>query len=404
MDKKIKVLIFPAGSEIAIEIFHSLKYNLHVELFGASGKSDHAGFLYDSTHYFEGNFYVDQPDFLERFNRLLDQNSIDIVFPTHDTIALHLAEHGDKLHARVLTSPLETARIAREKKLIYTLFEDTGFCPRVYAPPYGDASFPLFLKPNIGEGGKRTHLAETREALEYFLSLNSSLMVCEYLPGEELSVDCFTDRHGQLRFAGPRTRERVQIGISFRSASAALTDEIEAIAKTINERVKIRGAWFFQVKKDAAGTFKLLEFAVRQASTMGLYRQVGVNFALLSIFDAMDIDVRILRNHYDIVLDRCLYNRYRADFSYQCVYLDFDDTLVVDNSVNTVAIRFVYYCRQKNIPVVLLTKHKYDIAETLRALCHSHRSVQRDCFDRRTWRQGGPHPEQELHIYRQFLS
>ena len=45
--KKINILVFPAGSEIAIEIYHSLKYNLHVEIFGASGKADHSKFIYD---------------------------------------------------------------------------------------------------------------------------------------------------------------------------------------------------------------------------------------------------------------------------------------------------------------------------------------------------------------------
>lgn len=40
------ILIFPAGSEIGIEIFHSCKYS-HINLFGASGKSDHAEFIYD---------------------------------------------------------------------------------------------------------------------------------------------------------------------------------------------------------------------------------------------------------------------------------------------------------------------------------------------------------------------
>jgi hypothetical protein len=40
--KKCRVIIFPAGSEIGLEIFNSLKYSHHVEVFGASGKSDHA--------------------------------------------------------------------------------------------------------------------------------------------------------------------------------------------------------------------------------------------------------------------------------------------------------------------------------------------------------------------------
>jgi hypothetical protein len=365
VNNKVNVLIFPAGSEIAHEIHASLRYNLHVELFGASGKSDNARLIYDKNHYFEDDFYVTQPNFLEKFNELLEENKIGIVMPTHDTIALYCAEHQDEIKAKVLTSPYKTALIAREKRLIYELFQDTGLTPIVYEEPFNNVDYPVFLKPNIGEGAKRTVICENADEIFRNIEKNPDLLVCEYLPGEELSVDCFTNKNGELLFIGPRTRDRVQMGISFHSVSVPVTKEIRHIAKTINERTKIRGAWFFQVKKDREDKYKLLEFAVRQASTMGLYRQVGVNFALLSIFDAMDLDVKILQNEYPIELERSLYNRYKHDIDYNTVYIDFDDCVVVNSAVNETAVRYLYFCKRKNKKVVLLTKHKDDIYKTL---------------------------------------
>jgi len=59
MSAKHNVLIFPAGSEIGLEIYHALKYSHHVEVFGASGKSDHASFLYEEGRYVEdASLYV----------------------------------------------------------------------------------------------------------------------------------------------------------------------------------------------------------------------------------------------------------------------------------------------------------------------------------------------------------
>ena len=79
MTEKHRVLIFPAGSEIGQEIFHSLKYSHHVEVFGASGKSDHASFLYDADRYIEDHdLYVERTDFVDRFNRHLDNWRIEI--------------------------------------------------------------------------------------------------------------------------------------------------------------------------------------------------------------------------------------------------------------------------------------------------------------------------------------
>lgn len=365
--KKHHVLIFPAGSEIGLEIYHSLKYSHHVEVFGASGKSDHASYLYDADRYVEDAFYVDRPDFIERFNRLLQRLQIDFIYPTHDTIANFLAAHQSEIHARVLTSCAATNRIARFKRLTYELFAASDFCPQVFAAPFAELPYPVFLKPDDGQGGKGTYVAESREELDFYLDRHPGLLVTEFLPGEELSVDCFTDYDGKLRFIGPRTRERIQMGISFRSTALEVTEEIESIAHRINESVSLDGAWFFQVKKDRSGRFKLMEFAPRQSSTMGLYRHTGVNFALLSLFNALRMPVTILRNDYPVQLDRCLHNRFKADVGFSRVYIDFDETLVVGTRVHEYAMAFVYQCRNRGIPVVLLTKHRYDIHATLGA-------------------------------------
>ena len=365
MNAKRRVLIFPAGSEIGLEIHSSLKYSHHVELFGASGKSDHASYIYDEEHYTEDAFYVDQPGFIARFNGLLRRLKIEFVYPTHDTIACFLAEHQHEIEAQVLTSCAGTNRIARSKKQTYEAFAKFDFCPEVFAEPRGAPAFPVFLKPDAGQGGKGTYLAESAEDLAFYLAKDPELLATEFLPGEELSVDCFTDLHGALRFIGPRTRERIQMGISFRSTTVEVTDEIRHIAQGINETVSLNGAWFFQVKKDSRGRFKLMEFAPRQSSTMGLYRHAGVNFALLTLFNAQGIPVDILQNGYAVQLDRCLRNRFKADLTFSRVYIDFDETLVTRHHVHELAMAFLYQCRNRGISLVLLTKHRYILADTL---------------------------------------
>jgi hypothetical protein len=365
---KRNILIFPAGSEIGFELFNSLRYNLHARLFGASGKPDHARFIYPPERYAEGDYYIQNCDFLEVFNELLRRWAIDFIYPTHDSITLHLLECQDRLAARVIGSPCESARIARRKSLTYGLFADQEFCPVVYPAPLDRLPvFPVFLKPDEGQGGKGACVAHDAAELRRLVAADPGLLACECLPGDELSVDCFTDRHGALRFVGPRTRERVTIGISFESATVPLTPEIQEIAASINSRVKLRGAWFFQVKQDASGRWKLLEFAVRQSSTMGLYRQCGVNFALLSLFDAMDLDVRIVSNSYPARLSRNLQNRYRLDFSWWHLYIDFDDTLVIDGKANLQGLALLHQCRHRGRRVTLLTKHRYDIRASLAA-------------------------------------
>lgn len=366
MNPKHRVLIFPAGSEIGLEIHRSLKYSHHVEVFGASGKSDHASFIYDAEHYQEDALYVDRPDFLERFNGLLRQWKIEFIYPTHDTIACFLAAHQSEISAKLLSSCAETNRVARYKQQTYEHFRGFDFCPILFSAPYSSATFPVFLKPDDGQGGKGTYLAESPSDLAFYLDRNPNLLVSEFLPGDELSVDCFTNAEGKLLFIGPRTRERIQMGISFRSTEVAVSDEIAHIAQTINQTLSLNGAWFFQIKKDRHGKYKLMEFAPRQSSTMGLYRHKGVNFALLSLFNALGLPVTILQNDYSVQLDRCLHNRFKANLAFRRVYIDFDETLIADGKVHEYAMAFVYQCRNRGIDVILLTKHRHDLGQTLR--------------------------------------
>ena len=364
--EKRNVLIFPAGSEIGLEIYNSLKYSHHLRVFGASGKSDHAAFVYEESNYFEDKYlYIDCEDFIDRMNGYLSRLRIEFIYPTHDTIVNFLAEQQSKLLAKVITSCFQTNQIARFKNNTYKKFGCFDFCPDIYLPPYNNLSYPVFLKPSDGQGGKGAFRADDKLDLDFYLRKAPDLMVTEFLPGEELSVDCFTNYKGQLIFIGPRTRERVQMGISFRTTAVECNDEVRSIAHAINDNVDLNGAWFFQVKGDSRGRFKLLEFAPRQSSTMGLYRHVGVNFALLSFFNAQEIPVQILQNNYTLQLDRCLHNRFKTDLSFSRVYIDFDETLITDDQVHDQVMAFLYQCRNRKIEIVLLTKHRHDVIQTL---------------------------------------
>ena len=373
---RIKVLVFPAGAENALEIYNSLKYNLHIDVYGASGKPDHAKYAYPEDHYIEDNLYINSPGFIDKFNSILRQYSINVVIPTHDTIALFFSRYMNNILAKIVTSRLETAMIAREKKLTYDKFRAEDFCPRIYEALDKNIDYPVFLKPNIGQGSQGTYLAKTETELRAAISHHKDLIVCEYLPGAELTVDCFTDRHRNLLFVGPRTRERIQMGISFHSQSVPLTEEIYEIAKIISDYLILRGAWFFQLKQNACGKYKLLEISVRQAGTMALYRQLGINFALLSVFDSMDVDVTVINNPLSISLDRCLHNRYKINYSYSKVYIDFDDTIIVNSLVNTNAIRYLYQCKNKGKQIILITNHEFNIHDSL-----AHYSIAKELFD-----------------------
>jgi ATP-grasp in the biosynthetic pathway with Ter operon len=363
---KIRVLVFPCGAENALELHDALAYAVNVEVWGASSRDDHGRFVF--KNYIGQLPFIQEPEFLSSFNQVITEKSVEVVFPTHDSVAQYLAEHRNQLTCRVITADAETTKICREKQRTYSLFSDCSFAPRIYRRIEEVETFPIFLKPNAGEGGKNTRMADTRKQASDALSLAPELLLMEFLPGEELTVDCFTDRHAALRFIGPRERSRVHYGISVNSKSRPVTPDIEDIAKEINRRTRMRGLWFFQVKKALNGRFKLLEISARAAGTMSLYRHRGVNLPLLSVFDAMDVDVEILDNGFDIQVDRALFNRFQLGIEYDRIYLDFDDTLLCHEQAHPQVLLLLYQASRQGKSVYLLTRHARDIQQTLRML------------------------------------
>lgn len=382
MLKAKKVLIFPSGSEGALDIYHALQYNLHFELYGFSGKLNHTDFTYPQGRYYYGDekLFIDHPEFEKTFISLLKQYKIQYIIPTFDDVALRLIEIKDRLPATVVTSPYDTVAIANNKRLIYQKIQGYSFAPQIYTVEDKIDTYPVFVKPAHGTGSKGIFLIETPKQLHQILQNGTDYIICEYLPGEEITVDCFTDRHGKLRFVGPRVRERVWHGITFRGKTIALSDEIYKIAKQINDIFVFRGSWFFQAKKDKKGIFKLLEFSARQSTNSSFYGKLGVNFSALSLFDAMDMDVSILYNDYPLEQERKIHPNYRLSINYDTIYLDFDDTLIVQGQVNTILMRLIYQWINCKKNIVLLTCHENNLDNSLKKY-----HISRDIFNEIIW-------------------
>ena len=359
---KSNVLIFPAGTEIAMEIRRSLKDSKFINLYGATSVPCHAEMLFE--HCFSVPMVGDS-GLVDALNRITSESKIDYIYPAHDDVLLYLTFHQEELKAKVVTSALSTVSICRSKKKTYHFFSDRDYIPITWlnVTDILDSEYPVFVKPAVGQGSQGAEKIEDRKHLYEKVSDGREYVICEYLPGEEFTVDCFTDKDGVLRYIGQRTRERIRSGIAVRSRFATTDPEVELIANEINDRMSFTGAWFFQLKRDRYGKLKMLEIAPRIAGTMGLSRNVGINLPLLTLYVMWGMDVDLLKNDGDILLDRAFISRFQTDIEYDSVYVDYDDTLVKNGNVNPFLIAFLYQCQNKGKRIVLLTKRNGPVDE-----------------------------------------
>lgn len=361
--QKAKLLIFPGEAENAFELFQALRYSTRFEVWGASSRRGYGNLIFRRYRDDLPDIYA--PDFLPAFNRFIEENGISLIFPTHDEVALYLAEHSADIQATIVGSGVECARLCREKKALYATFAEQYFCPQTYDQPTDVTQWPVFIKPNRGQGSIGCARADDHDTLQRLWQQTTDPVLCEYLPGEEMTVDCFSDRHGQLRFVGPRSRDTVKMGIAFVSRTLALDSSVQQLAQALHDKLHPRGLWFFQVKRSAQGSLKLLEVSCRAAGSMSVYRQLGVNLPLLAVYDAIGLDVHILKNNYQVTLRRRLHSSYVTDFSFSAIYVDYDDTLIVDGQVNAILMQFLYQSRNQGKQIILLSRHSGDLLKSL---------------------------------------
>lgn len=365
IDKK-RILVFPCGSEIALEIHRSLIHSSHFELIGANSVDDHGRFVYEN---YIGNVpYVTDDNFISSIQSIVKQYKIDAIYPAMDSAITILKANESVLGCRVISSPSETTEICLSKEKTYNLLRSIIRTPVTFDYSTID-SFPIFVKPKIGYGSRGCACICSEEGLNVYNFTKEDYLFCEYLPGEEYTVDCFTDRHGNLLFSSPRIRKRISNGISVATQATTkdVYDEVLPLVQKINETINFRGAWFAQFKRSSDGKLCLLEIASRFGGSSALFRGVGVNFAQLTLFDAFDMDVKIIQNQYQIEMDRALDNKYKIDLSYDEVFVDFDDCLIIaQNKVNTTLLAFLYKCLNNEVKLSLLTRHEGDLINSMK--------------------------------------
>jgi hypothetical protein len=357
----INILIFPCGSEIALEVFESLKHKKNIVLFGGNSTKDHGVFTF--KNYFGDFPFVKDKNFIEFVSCFVKKNKIDFIYPCTDYTLDFLKKNEEKIGCKVLTSCKETTSLCLSKEKTYEFFKKIIKTPRVFKSFQKVKKFPVYIKPKIGYGSRDNFKINSKTQLKSLFTKDH--LILEYLSGDEYTVDCFTNNVGELIFINPRERSRISNGIS--TNSILFKDKkIEEIANKINSNIKLNGSWFFQLKKNNKEQYVLLEIASRIAGSSAISRYLGVNLAELTILNETSNGLLINTNNFNIETDRSLKTKAKVNIDYDYVYIDLDDTIIVNKKINTDLIKIIYQFINNNKKIVLITKHKNDLTKTLK--------------------------------------
>tara|TARA_R110000796_G_scaffold146087_1_gene262781 strand:- start:6410 stop:7567 length:1158 start_codon:yes stop_codon:yes gene_type:complete len=297
------VLVVPCSTQIGVEQFHSLKFNKNFNLIGAA--HNELDSLY--SNYIQLKHSIEKPEFVEEILQIIRDNNIDVILPSHDEILYILKNHPDLEHL-IPGSSKEIVNICRFKSRTYTkLLTSTKLSPRV--PQYTTINSG-FLKPDKGQGSRGS------------LNIDQNYLHCEYLPGREYTIDCFSNSQNELIYTSPRLRKTIINGIS-ETTSIVLSNELKSIARQVNKVFKFKGPWFFQMKEDNYGNPKFLEIAPRIGGGSNINRLNGVNLTLSSLYQYFKFDVEILNQNLVVQVNR---KTPKFIWNYETLFVDYDDT------------------------------------------------------------------------------
>jgi len=289
-----RVLVTGAGGPAGVAVIRSLLRRSDVEVFAG-----------DMDGWASGLYLVDAgrrrilepglaPGFVDAIARLCEQDGIDVVISTVDVELPPLAARRAQLSGAVLAAPSEaTLAVTLDK------WELAQRCaPLLRVPqtrllnPDGVAAawqFPVIVKPRRGAGSRGVRLVDSREQLEA-LGTDEALIVQEHLPGSEFSVDVIAAADGRVAAAVPRTRTRVDSGVSI--AGRTVHDAaLEQTAAAVAEAIGLTGVANVQLRLDRAGVPALLEVNPRFPGALPLTIAAGVDMPSLVLDLALGRDI-----------------------------------------------------------------------------------------------------------------
>ncbi|MBO1740868.1 ATP-grasp domain-containing protein [Leifsonia sp. TF02-11] len=283
---RTRVLVTGAGGPAGIAVIRSLLKRDDVEVYAA-----------DMDGWASGLYLVPEsarrivppgkaPSFVDDVIALCATDDIAVLFSTVDVELPGLAARRDDLAAvgTALAAPShETLVTCLDKYRLAQAVDGKARIPETRLLDRdgvgADWVFPVIIKPRSGAGSRGVRLIADRAALEA-LGEDQSILVQENLPGEEFSVDVLAGLDGTVIAAVPRSRERVDSGVSI-AGRTVRRDELSQTASDVARAIGLTGVANVQLRYSSDGVPALLEVNPRFPGAMPLTIAAGVDMPSL---------------------------------------------------------------------------------------------------------------------------
>ena len=287
-----------------------------IRIIGTARDRNVAGFAFVDKGYLVPS--TDDKDFIKEILHICQKEDVKVVIPAAPQELDVFAQEKRKFEQngiKVVISPVGSLKIANNKYLLYKYCNGEsipapGFFRAESYEEFETAVFKLgypekdvCFKPVVSSGSRgfrvltskvdRLDLLLSQQPDSTFTSFEETssllakakefpeLLVMEYLPGDEYSVDIVADR-GCAFVVVPRIREKIILGASFLGRVVKHEQIIEYSQKIING-LELNGAIGMQFRLNSEGIPKIIEVNARPHGALMLSAAAGANILYLAI-------------------------------------------------------------------------------------------------------------------------
>jgi len=317
----VTVLMTGAGAPGASGVARSLYTNGErpVRIVGVDMNPDAYGFsLVDTGYTVPGG---EEDGYVERMLEVAHRERADVVLPLTTAELSPLAAARDRFDATVAVSAPEPLATANDKGALYELLASEGFaCAPDFRRVGTESAFvaaceelgyperPVCFKRPVASGmrgfrvldpdadrltrlmeQKPTAAVTTLEEVRPVLASAATfpeLVVMEYLPGREYSVDVLAQGEAAAPVI-PRSRARTRAGISFEGVVEE-NEELIAAARSVCRRLGLEYNVNLQFRYDEADEPRLIEINPRVSGTIIACVGAGANMPYYAVKYALD--------------------------------------------------------------------------------------------------------------------
>ena len=308
-----KILITGAGGAAAISVYKSLR-NSNVEIYMADMCDKAPGLYLVNQEYRVLLPRANNEDFVESLLSACKKLYIDVLYPTVDDELLPIAKNIEAFEEDGIY-----VGISSENSLNLCLDKYVLMQTCASHIPLGEFSifdenfdsskwnYPLIIKPRSGAGSRGIVLVKDQSQMD-MLTRNKNMLVQEYLPGAEYSVDIFINQRGHCVSAVPRERIKVDSGVAIVSKTSRDSGLIN-LAKQAAFATGLTGVANIQFRKDANGVAKLLEINPRFSGTMPLTIAAGADMPKMVLKEACQEELEDIE-HTELAVVRYLEEKF----------------------------------------------------------------------------------------------